>query len=204
MDDTKLQEPVASSESSAAPDSQHPAGVPQPSAQPEPSHHSAAVQVPERQPGVYAPITVDAPSANESELADFTAFLKRTWRIWAIAAAVIAGLILTVSGAQRLKDTLRAAQLKRYDRAAASLTPDHLIARCGQPADDATKEVFPVVLRTVRYKPWIGEPLVFTFSRTDEQKSDWVFLTMKNEDGTKSFDSPEEKMTAFSCLDSTK
>ena len=204
MDDTKLQEPVASAESSAAPDSAHSADVPQSSALPEPSHRSAAVQVPERQPGVYAPITVDSPSAGESELADFAAFLKRTWRIWAIAAAVIVGLILAVAGVERLKDMLRIAQLKRYDRAVASLTPEHLLARCGQPVEDTTKEVFPVVLRTIHYKPWIGEPLVFAFSRTDEQKSDWVFLTMKNEDGTKSFDSSEEKIAAFSCLDSTK
>ncbi len=204
MDDTKLQEPVASSESPAAPDSAHSAEVPQSSIPPELSNHSAAVQVPERQPGVYAPITVDAPGANESELADFARFLKRTWRIWAIAAAVIVGLILTVAGVERLKDMLRAAQLKRYDRAVASLTPDRLIARCGQPVEDNTKEVFPVVLRTIHYKPWIGEPLVFAFSRTDEQKSDWVFLTMKNEDGTKSFDSSEDKIAAFSCLDSTK
>lgn len=201
MDDTKLQEPVASSESSVAPVSEHRA---EPASSAETSCCAGNAHVPNRQPGIYAPITVDAPSENESQLGDFALFLKRTWRIWAIATAVVVGLILTVAGVQRFKDMLRAAQLKRYDRAVASLTPDRLIARCGQPAEDTSKEVFPVVLRTIHYKPWIGEPLVFAFSRTDEQKSDWVFLTMKNENGTRSFDSSEEKIAAFSCLDSTR
>jgi len=82
---------------------------------------------------------------------------------------------LTVTVMQRLAAMARDAQLKRYDQAIASLTPDRLIARCGRPAEDLTREVFPVVLRTVRYRPMIGDPLVLTFSRTDEQQSDWYF-----------------------------
>ena len=60
------------------------------------------------------------------------------------------------------------------------------------------------MMRTIRYKPMIGDPLVLTFSRTDEQQSDWVFLTMTDESGSKSFDTPEAKINAFSCLDSKK
>lgn len=204
MEETKLQEPAPSNDSPApdAPEQHLEAAAPE--APEPPSSHPSTVRVPQREPGVYAPITVDAENPAESELSEFAAFLKRTWRVWAIAAAVIVGLVGTVAVVERLNEMARASQLKRYDRAIASLTPDRLIARCGQPAEDVTKEVFPVVLRTVRYKPWIGEPLVFTFSRTDEQQSDWVFLTMKNETGAKSFDTPESKIAAFSCLDSTK
>jgi|SRR5215470_12880140 len=195
MDETKLQEPTTSTESSDR------VAVETPD---ESSCCAGNAHVPPRQPGVYAPITVDAPSPADSQLGDFAAFLKRTWRIWAIIVGAFVGVILTVTVLQRLSQMARNAQLKRYDQAVASLTPDRLIARCGKPAEDVTKEVFPVVLRTVRYKPMIGDPLVLTFSRTDEQQSDWVFLTMTDETGAKSFDTPEAKINAFSCLDSKK
>jgi len=201
MDETKLQESAAPSEAAATATADPSAETAPPAELPEPGEN---VHVPERHPGVYAPITVDSPSGGDSQLADFAAFLKRTWRVWSIAVGAFLGVILTVTVLQRLNEMARNAQLKRYDQAVASLTPDRLIARCGQPVDDVTKEVFPVVLRTIRFKPWSGEPLVFTFSRTAEQQSNWVFLTMADESGTKSFDTPEQKISAFSCLDSRK
>lgn len=201
MDDTKLHESPTAEESSAPVVAKPAAETAVPD---ETSCCAGNAHVPARQPGVYAPITVDSSSEAESQLSDFAAFMKRSWRIWAITAGAILGMALAFTGLQRVKDMARTAQLKRYDRAIASVTPEKLIARCGQPAEDVTKEVFPVILRTVEYKPWIGEPLVFTFSRTAEQQSDWVFLTMKNENGTRSFDTPESKIAEFSCLDSTK
>lgn len=202
MDETKLHEPTSSTESPIDTAAEMPAAAPKPA---EFSRTVETTQGPQkRQPGVYAPVTIDSQGGADSQLADFAAFLKRTWRIWAIAVGAILGVILTVSVLERLSEMARTAQLKRYDQAIASVTPEKLIARCGQPAEDATKEVFPVVMRTIRYKPWTGEPLVFTFSRTAEQQSDWVFLTMKDESGTKSFDTPESKIIAFSCLDSKK
>src|SRR5215470_13362365 len=197
MDETKLQDPAAPTESIAERHGE-------PATPDESSCCAGDAHVPLRQPGVYAPITVDAKSGAEGQLADFLIFLKRTWRIWATVVGTTLAVIVTFIAFQTLAQMTRTAQLKRYDQAVASLTPDHLIARCGQPAEDFTKEVFPVVLRTMRYKPFIGDPLVFTFSRTDEQQSDWVFLTMKDQAGTKSFDTPEDKISAFSCLDSTK
>ena len=195
MDETKLQDHATSTDSSGT------VAVETPD---ESSCCAGNAHVPARQPGVYAPITVDAPSRADSQLGDFAAFLKRTWRIWAIIIGAFVGVILTVTVLQRLNQMARNAQLKRYDQAIGSLTPDRLIARCGKPAQDVTKEVFPVVLRTIRYKPMIGDSLVLTFSRTDEQQSDWVFLTMTDESGAKSYDSPEAKIGAFSCLDSKK
>jgi hypothetical protein len=205
MEETKLQEHAYSSESPAVVTvDQHAAELPSEVAPAETALPSANVQVPERQPGVYAPITVDPQSEEPSELADFFSFLKRTWRMWATAIAVIVGLVVAVYGVGRLNDMMKVAQLKRYDEAIAGLTPDRLIERCGQPAQDQTKEIFPVIMRTIQYKPWTGDPLVFAFSRTADQQGAWVFLTMKNEAGTKAFETPEAKIAAFSCLDSTK
>lgn len=195
MDETKLQDPATATE---------PAPAQAVEAPDESSCCAGNAHVPPRQPGVYAPITVDAPSPADSQLGDFASFLKRTWRIWAAIVSAFVGLILTVTILQRLNQMARYAQLKRYDQAIGSLTPDRLIARCGRPEQDVTREVFPVVLRTIRYKPMFGAPLVLTFSRTDEQQSDWVFLTMTDESGAKSFDTPEAKISAFSCLDSKK
>lgn len=197
MNDTKLQDPAASNAS----------GQPSPeSAAPvESSCCAGNAHVPPRQAGVYAPITVDPPTpVADSQLTDFTAFLKRTWRIWAMAIGAFVGLLLLVALLQRLTEMAKAAEQKRYERAIASVTPEHLIARCGAPVEDVTKEVFPVVMRTVRYDPGRNEKLLFTFSRTDEQQSDWVFLTMKDENGTLNLDTPESKILAFPCLDSTK
>src|SRR5579859_2301885 len=209
MDETKLQDPASSSDSAGEPHEPDDASaLPDKTAaapEPEPAERAEAIPgQPKRIPGVYAPVTVDTRSGAEAQLADFLVFLKRTWRIWAMVAGAALVVMVAFFVFQTLAQMARTAQLKRYDQAVANLTPDHLIARCGQPAEDFTKEVFPVVLRTLRYKPFMGDPLVFTFSRTAEQQSDWVFLTLKDDTGTKSYDTPEAKIAAFSCLDSRK
>lgn len=199
MDATKLHEPVSSNKSQATlplePAAETPVRMDAPEA-PKKDPSTAASR--------YSPVRIAAPQTAESQLADFVAFLKRTWRIWATAIGMFVGLILIVALFQKLTEMAKIAQQKRFDKAIASMTPEHLIARCGKPAEDLTKEVFPVVLRTIRYDRGSSEKLLFAFSRTAEQQSDWVFLTMKDENGTRNFDTPESKILAFSCLDSTK
>jgi len=199
MDATKLHEPVSSNKSQATsptlPAAETSAPIDAPEA-PKKDRSTAASR--------YSPVRIAAAQTAESQLADFVAFLKRTWRIWTIAIGMFVGLILTVALIQKMTEMAKIAQQKRFDKAIASMTPEHLIARCGKPAEDLTKEVFPVVLRTIRYDRGSTEKFLFAFSRTAEQQSDWVFLTMKDENGTRNFDSPESKILAFSCLDSTK
>jgi len=199
MDDTKLHEPMSSIEAQATsptvPAAETPVRMNAPGA-PKKDPSTAASR--------YSPVRIAAPQTAESQLADFVAFLKRTRRIWAIAIGMFVGLILTVALLQKMTEMAKIAQQRRFDKAIASMTPEHLIARCGKPAEDLTKEVFPVILRTIRYDGGSSEKLTFAFSRTAEQQSDWVFLTMKDENGTRNFDTPESKILAFSCLDSTK
>jgi len=198
MNDTKLQDSASSSESpkTTAPE---PHAAPPTPAQTSPAAELA--QPPAPSPASrYNPVVVNPPA---SQLADFAAFLKRTWRIWTLAIGAFVGLVLLVVLLQRLTEMAKAAEQKRYEKAIASLVPERLIARCGAPAEDATKEVFPVVMRTIRYERH-SEKLVFTFSRTAEQQSDWVFLTMQDQNGTRNLDAPESKILAFPCLDSTK
>jgi len=199
MDDTKLKEPVSSNASQTTsltePATETPAHVDAPTA-PKNDASTAASR--------YAPVRIAGPKTAESQLADFVAFLKRTWRVWTVAIGMFVGAILVIALLQKMTEMSRIAQQKRFDKAVASLTPDRLIARCGQPAEDLTKEVFPVVMRTIRYQRSRNETLLLTFSKTAEQQSDWVFLTMKDETGAKSFDTTESKISALSCLDSTK
>jgi hypothetical protein len=200
MDDTKLQEPVSSNASqTSSPTTEPAAETLAPVDAPEAPKNDASTAA-----SRYSPVRIAGPKTAESQLADFVAFLKRTWRIWAIAIGLFVGAILVIALLQKMTEMAKIAQQKRFDKAVASLTPDHLIARCGKPVEDVTKEVFPVVMRTIRYQPSRNETLLLTFSKTAEQQSDWVFLTMKDETGAKSFDTTESKISALSCLDSTK
>src|SRR5215471_19940047 len=113
MDETKLQDPASPTESIV--------GRPAELATPDESSCCAGdAHVPPRQPGVYAPVTVDTKSGAEGQLADFLAFLKRTWRVWATFVGAAVAVIVTFIAFQTLAQMTRTAQLKRYDQAVAS------------------------------------------------------------------------------------
>jgi hypothetical protein len=137
-------------------------------------------------------------------LAEFAKFLKQTRRVWLIAAGAIFGLMAAVALVERVSEWARNARVRRHELAVASVTPDRLIARCGQPAEDVTKELYPILIQTMSYQPKDNERFVLVFSRTAEEKSDWVFLSMKDHSGTRSFETPDAKIAALPCLDSTR
>jgi hypothetical protein len=107
------------------------------------------------------------------------------------------------SGSHGSDTHVRAGQ-KRRGEAILEVIPENLIARCGPPAEDVTKEMYPMVLRTMSYQRGGNEKIVFEFSRTAEAKSDWVFLSMKDQSGTRSYETPEAKIAALACLDLIK
>jgi hypothetical protein len=137
-------------------------------------------------------------------MVEFAEFLKRTKRVWLIVAGAIFGMMAVVTVVTRMSERARNAREKRQEQAVLEVTPETLIARCGPPAEDVTKEMYPVVLRTMSYQRGENEKIVFEFSRTAEAKSDWVFLSMKDQSGTRSFETPEAKIAALPCLDSMK
>ena len=137
-------------------------------------------------------------------LAKWAEFLKRTRRVWLIAAGAILGVMAVVNLAERVSDRARLARERRYEQAVASVTPERLIARCGQPVEDVTKEVYPILIRTISYQPKRSQTLQLKFSRTAEEKSDWVFLAMRDENGATSYDTPGAEIAALPCLDSKK
>ncbi len=139
-----------------------------------------------------------------SSLADLTEFLKRTRRVWLILAGATIGFMAVVTVVKGVTGRARIAREKRQEEAAATVTPENLVARCGAPVEDTTKQMYPVLTRTMSYEPRENEKVVFQFSRTAEEKSDWVFLSMKEESEARSYDTPETKVAALPCLDSKK
>jgi hypothetical protein len=117
---------------------------------------------------------------------------------------VVFGLIVLVSLGPRAVERARNARERRLELAVATVDPDRLIARCGVPLQDVTKQVFPIFVRTMSYPARGNRTLVLTFSRTAEEKSDWVFLSMHDETGSSSYVTPDAEIAALPCLDSTK
>ena len=139
-----------------------------------------------------------------TSLAGVSAFLKRTKRVWLMTAGIVIGAAALMNLSARAAEWVKNARERRQLHAMATLTPDSLFARCGAAAEDVSKEVYPVVMRTLTYQPRGGEKLVISFSRTAEEKSDWVFLSMQNENGVAIYETTEAKIAALPCLDSKK
>jgi len=145
-----------------------------------------------------------ASSLRHISLPELTAFLKRTKRLWLTTAGAVFGLIAVVILVQYVVERAREARERRRELAVATVNPDRLIARCGEAVQDVTKQVFPIVMRTIRYTARGDRTLDLVFSRTAEEKSDWVFLSMRHDNGSVSYDTPDAKIAALPCLDSTK
>ena len=152
----------------------------------------------------YSPVTVSGSAPRESSPAnDFLDFLKQTKRVWLMVVGAIVGLILLVTLAQRGFGWFSKSRERKHEQAVASVTPEHLLARCGQPAEDTTRNLYPILMRTMTYQISREETYIFDFSRTAEEQSDWVFLSMKDANG-KNYETAEEKVGAMSCLNSRK
>lgn len=136
--------------------------------------------------------------------AEVRALLERTRRLWLGAAGAVCGLIILVTLVDRIVERVRDARERRHELAVATVNPESLIARCGEPTQDVTKQVFPVIIRTVSYSATGDRTLVLAFSRTAEEKSDWVFLSMGDDKGSAGYETPDAKIAALPCLDSAK
>ena len=188
MEETKQQEPVYSGEQTkiTGPDS-----LRSPTAATESSGTEKAVSK-----QTQTAQKVAAPEISQTGAAG----TKRTKRVWLIVAGAIFGMTV-VTVVTRMSERARNAGEKRQEQAILEVIPENLIARCGPPAEDVTKEMYPMVLRTMSYQHGGNEKIVFEFSRTAEAKSDWVFLSMKDQSGTRSYETPEAKIAALACLD---
>jgi hypothetical protein len=137
-------------------------------------------------------------SAGARKTAKFPFELKITQQTRLIAAMLFIGLVAVLIFS-RVTGRNKAAGEGREERTVASLTPESLIAKCGQAAEDVTKDLYPMIKRTMSYKSSGKGTLALEFSRTAEEKSEWVFLSMSDENGA-TYGTPEKQMAAMPCL----
>jgi hypothetical protein len=149
------------------------------------------------------PPSFDRPSASE-RFAEFPQFLDRTKRVWVILASAIFVLLVVGFAAKRVSEWTKVPQAAPHSAMATTITPEALTTHCGPPAADVTTEMYPLLTRTMTYETTGNQSYVFSFSRTAEKNSEWIFLSMKDLSGTNSYDTPEAEAAAMSCLDSRK
>lgn len=124
---------------------------------------------------------------------------KFSQRTWLVAATAFLGLAtVLVFGLTPRRN--RAVQEKAAPRTVESLTPETAMAGCGQPAEDVTKDLYPMIERTMTFRPSGKPALILMFSRTSEENSPWLFLSMKDENGTAKYETPETQVAALPCL----
>jgi hypothetical protein len=127
--------------------------------------------------------------------------MKRKLLLAAGCVAAIVGVRVLIAAPSWFKQRRE----NRQFIAVNNLTPDRLIARCGQPFSDATKNLYPMIARDMNFKSESGATIVFKFSKTAEESSEWVFMSMQDSNGdSANYESPEAKIAALSCLDSRK
>jgi hypothetical protein len=120
---------------------------------------------------------------------------------------IVAGCVAGIVGLRVLIAAPGWLKQRRENRqfiAVNNLTPERLIARCGPPMLDATRNLYPIVARDLEYKAETGGTILFKFTKTAEESSDWVFMSMQDSNGGKEYESPLAKVSALSCLDSKK
>src|SRR5215467_9995855 len=98
-------------------------------------------------------------------------------RIW-IALGFVSGVIV-LRGLILLPGWVKERRENRQFIAVNNLTPDRLVARCGQPIEDQTKNIFPIIARDMSYRA-SNSTVILKFSRTAEESSEWVFASMEN------------------------
>jgi len=130
--------------------------------------------------------------------------IKQSWIMAGGVVLVVVGLLLAQFAIVKAAQWFKEAREHRITKATDTVTPDRLIARCSTPLEDTTTDVFPVVRRTMRYKTSGQQSAIFTFTRTADEPQNWVLLSMQDSAGVASYETPEAKISALSCLDSTK
>lgn len=101
---------------------------------------------------------------------------------------------------------MKESHVRRVQRSVDTITPASLVARCGQPLEDVTKDLYPMISRRMTFNSSTAESgkVVLFFSRTSEENSEWLYSSMRDEGGAASYNTPDEQMAALPCLASTK
>jgi hypothetical protein len=113
----------------------------------EPGRAAPAPEATQKTPMTVSPVI--ARGGEHWQFANFLEYLKRTRRVWLILASATIGFMAVVTVVKGVSERARIAREKRHEEAAATVTPENMIARCGSPAEDVTKQMHPVLTRTM-------------------------------------------------------
>src|SRR5258708_28199320 len=84
-----------------------------------------------------------------TSLAEVSAFLKHTKRVWLMAAGILIGAAALLNLTARAAEWAKNSRGRRQLHAMATLTPGHLFARSGAAVRDAITFVYSVFMRTL-------------------------------------------------------
>src|SRR2546421_5791380 len=130
--------------------------------------------------------------------------IKQSWIMAGSVVLVVVGLLFAQFVIVKAAGWFKQTRERRITKATDTVMPDRLISRCGTPVEDLTTDLYPVVRRTMRYKISGQRTVLFTFTRTADEPQNWVLLSMKDSVGDVSYETPEAKISALPCLDSSK
>ncbi len=136
-------------------------------------------------------------------LKQYVARKEHIAKIAKIAAGILAGVLVVIL-LVKLIGWAKVARENRQWIAVNNLTPDRLIARCGQPLEDKTENLSLIMRRDLSYKARGKTTVVFAFSSRAGEPNNWVFISMKDPQGAMTYDTPISKISALPCLDSRK
>ena len=94
-----------------------------------------------------------------------------------IAAGVFLGIIAVLI-VLKIPTWIDEARNQHYQSVMSALTPDKLIARCGQPLKDTTDP--PLGWRSMYYKDSFGGTVLVQFLHDNKERSKWYFLSMQD------------------------
>jgi hypothetical protein len=150
-------------------------------------------------PAFASPLAEDSSRAGQFRRVGIAAkFGQPTWLVGTTLSLALVTLLAFSLLAARNRGLRKTAERKIE-----TVTPEMVMGGCGQAAEDVTKDLYPIIMRSMTYKSG-GKTVVLEFSRTAEENSQWVFLSMKDETGKIKYETPEAQIDALSCLTSTK
>jgi hypothetical protein len=152
--------------------------------------------------------SANAPASNKlnSPASSLPAIVRKSPGKLLLYGALIFFGLLALDFLAQIPRWLHQSHVRRVQRIVDTITPDGVLARCGQPLEDVTTDLYPMMSRRMTFNSasaGSGKVVLF-FSRTSEENSQWLYSSMREEGGTASYNTPDEQMAALPCLATTK
>ena len=177
---------------------------------PQPTESADAPEVnpsEQNEPGLPTPdLSQQAPAPSLTAAAgNVVATVRKSPGKFLLYAAVALFGILALEFLAQIPRWRKETRVRQVQKAVSAITPDALLTRCGQPLNDVSEDLYPMIARKVTYNSAVSaqtgpQKVTLFFTRTAEEKSDWLYTSMKDETGATVFATPEEQAAVLPCL----